>query len=64
MKIDDNLEANLHEQTRVRGGGGGEVGALATWRRLSNAVAFEINILQINMISSLYTIQNSPHIPC
>ena len=55
MKIDDNLEANLHEQTRV--------GALATWRRLSNAVAFEINILQINMISSLYTRQTSPHIP-
>ena len=26
MKIDDNLEANLHEQTRVRGGGGGRWG--------------------------------------
>ena len=38
-------------------------GPLATWRLLSNIVAFEINILQINITSSLHTTQNSPHIP-
>ena len=32
---------------------------LATWRLLSNVVAFEIIILQINITSSLNTTQNS-----
>ena len=35
----------------------------ATWRLLSNVVAFKINILQINITLSLHTTQNSPHIP-
>ena len=51
VEIANNLEAHVHEQTR------------ATWQLLSNVVAFEINILQINITSSLRTTQNSPHIP-
>ena len=54
VKIADNLEAHVNEQTR------GPLGNLAT---LSNVVAFEINILQINITSSLHTTRNSLHIP-